>query len=256
MPATPLPASMTATTGSRSSRHATRLATQKATVERLSRQIAAGRANVDQAAAQLSSAEAGRTQAELEFNRQQALVAKGFASRQVLDKVRAQRDQAVAAVESADAALTAAKANIDVLKAQQVEESRKLDELKTSLAKAERDLSFTVVRAPIDGVIGNRAVQTGDYVQPGQRLASLVPLDDIYIDANFKETQLSSLKPGQPVDDQHRCPAGCDPARHRREPGAGLRLGVLAPASRQRHRQFHQDRAAPASEDQRALGPR
>ena len=70
---------------------------------------------------------------------------------------------------------------------------------KTALAKAERDLSFTVIRAPIDGVIGNRAVQTGDYVQTGQRLASLVPLDEVYVDANFKETQLARLRPGQTV---------------------------------------------------------
>ena len=48
-------------------------------------------------------------------------------------------------------------------------------------------------------MIGNRAVQTGDYVQPAQRLASLVPLDDVYVDANFKETQLAELRPGQPV---------------------------------------------------------
>jgi membrane fusion protein, multidrug efflux system len=75
-----------------------------------------------------------------------------------------------------------------------------MDELRTALAKAERDLSFTVIRAPVDGVIGNRAVQTGDYVQTGQRLASLVPLDEVYVDANFKETQLAHLRPGQKVE--------------------------------------------------------
>jgi membrane fusion protein (multidrug efflux system) len=56
-----------------------------------------------------------------------------------------------------------------------------------------------VIRAPFDGVVGNRAMQVGDYVQPTQRLASLVPLDAIYVDANFKETQLARLQPGQPV---------------------------------------------------------
>jgi len=75
--------------------------------------------------------------------------------------------------------------------------SRQLQE--QALAKAERDLSFTVIRAPIDGVIGNRAVQTGDYVQTGQRLASLVPLAEVYVTANFKETQVARLRPGQPV---------------------------------------------------------
>ena len=100
---------------------------------------------------------------------------------------------------SAQAGIDAAAANLDVLKAQQQEAARTLDELKTALAKAERDLSFTVIRAPVDGVFSNRAVQTGDYVQTGQRIASLVPLDDVYVDANFKETQLARLQPGQPV---------------------------------------------------------
>src|SRR5579862_4726767 len=136
---------------------------------------------------------------ELELTRQTTLAAKDFATKQALEQAQANRDQAVAAVQGAQAALESAAANVDVLKGQQQEAIRTLAELKTSLAKAERDLSFTVIHAPIDGVIGNRAVQTGDYLQPGQRLASLVPLDDVYVDANFKETQLARLRPGQPV---------------------------------------------------------
>lgn len=56
-----------------------------------------------------------------------------------------------------------------------------------------------MLRAPFDGVMGNRAIQVGDYVQAGQRLASLVPLDAVYVDANFKETQLGRLRAGQTV---------------------------------------------------------
>jgi membrane fusion protein (multidrug efflux system) len=95
--------------------------------------------------------------------------------------------------------LAAAQANVEVMQAQELEAQRALAELRTAAAKADRDLSFTEIRAPIDGVIGNRAVQTGDYMQTGQRLASLVPLDAVYIDANFKETQLARLRPGQKV---------------------------------------------------------
>ena len=72
-------------------------------------------------------------------------------------------------------------------------------ELQTAVDKAERDLSFTEIRAPVDGVIGNKAVEVGTYVQPGARLAALVPLTSVHVDANFKETQLASLKPGQKV---------------------------------------------------------
>ena len=176
-----------------------KVATQQATVDRIGRQIVAQEANVDQAKAQLVSAQAGAKRTQLEFDRQQALAAQKFASQQTLEQAEANRDQAAAAVKSAQAAIDAANANLDVLKAQQQEAARTLDELKTALAKAERDLSFTVIRAPVDGVFGNRAVQTGDYVQSGQRIASLVPLDEVYIDANFKETQLARLQPGQPV---------------------------------------------------------
>jgi membrane fusion protein, multidrug efflux system len=176
-----------------------KVATQRATVARIGEQIPAARAQVEQARAQLVSAQAGATRTESELARQLALAQRDFASRQTLEQAQANRDQGAAAVQSAQAAIDAAAANVAVLRAQQQEAERTLKELQTAQAKAERDLSFTVVRAPIDGVLGNRAMQVGDFVQTGTRLAAIVPLDDVYIDANFKETQLSRLRPGQPV---------------------------------------------------------
>jgi membrane fusion protein (multidrug efflux system) len=177
-----------------------KVATQQATVARIAQQITAQQAAVVQAQAQLASAQAAETRTQAELKRKQQLASNQFASQQTLDQAQSDRDQAVAAVQNARGAVASAIATIGVLEAQQQEAERQLRELKTAQAKAERDLSFTVIRAPIDGVIGNRAMQVGDYVQPGQRLASLVPLDDVYIDANFKETQLANLRPGQPVD--------------------------------------------------------
>jgi membrane fusion protein (multidrug efflux system) len=174
-----------------------KVATQTATIDRIGKQVTAQQAAVDQAKAQFASAEAGATRMQLELARQQTLASTQFASRQTLEQAQANRDQAIAAVDNAKAAVAAAAANVDVLKEQQEEAARTLKELETSLAKAERDLSFAVIRAPFDGVVGNRAVRMGDYVQPGQRLASLVPLDGVYIDANFKETQLARLRPGE-----------------------------------------------------------
>lgn len=177
-----------------------KVATQEATVARYGRQIEAQQAMVKQAQAQLTSAQAQARRAQLELERQQKLAGNAFASQQTLEQAQANRDQADASVSGGSAAVAAALANVDVLKAQQLEAARTLDELKTAQAKAERDLSFTEIRAPIDGVIGNRAVKVGDFMQTGQRFASLVPLDDVYIDANFKETQLTRLRPGQPVE--------------------------------------------------------
>jgi membrane fusion protein (multidrug efflux system) len=175
------------------------IVTQQATVDRIGKQVTAQEAAVDQAKAQLVSAQAAATRAELELKRQQELATRNYASRQTLEQAQANRDQANAGVQSAQAAVEAAQATVDVLKAQQVEAIGTLKQFQTALAKAERDLSFAVIRSPFDGVVGNRAMQVGDLVQPGQRLASLVPLDAIYIDANFKETQLADLQPGQPV---------------------------------------------------------
>jgi membrane fusion protein, multidrug efflux system len=176
-----------------------KIATQEATIERFDRQIDAQWAGVEQARAQLISAQAGQKRMQSELERQQALAGKEFATRQTLEQSTANRDQADASVQSAQAAVASAIANVDVLQGQRKEANRTLDELKTSLAKAERDLSFTEIRAPVDGVIGNRAAQVGDFVQTGQRIAALVPLSDVFIDANFKETQLARLHPGQPV---------------------------------------------------------
>jgi len=176
-----------------------KIATQEATIARMAHQIAAQQAAVEQAKTQLLAAQAAAVRAELELNRQNMLVARDASSRQLQEQAQAARDQAVAGVQGARAAIESAAANVDVLKGQRQEAVSTLDELRTALAKAERDLSFTVIRAPIDGVIGNRAVQVGDYVQTGQRLASLVPLADVYVTANFKETQVARLRPGQPV---------------------------------------------------------
>jgi membrane fusion protein, multidrug efflux system len=176
-----------------------KVATQESTIARIGHQIDAQQAAVAQAKAQLVSAQAAARRWELELSRQQYLVATDSSSQQILEQTQSSRDQAVAAVQSAQAALDSATANVSVLHGQQQEAIDTLAELKTALAKAERDLSFTIIHAPIDGVIGNRAVQVGDYLQPGQRLASLVPLNKIYVDANFKETQLSQLQPGESV---------------------------------------------------------
>jgi membrane fusion protein (multidrug efflux system) len=177
----------------------TRIATQQATIDRIGRQVTALESAVEQAKAQLASADAGLKRADLDYDRQQALSTKGFASHATFEVSEAGRDQGLAAVKSAQAAYDAARDNVEVARAQQAEARAQLAELQTSLAKAERDLDFTSVRAPVDGTFSNRLVSTGDYIVVGQRLGNVVPLDDVFIDANYKETQLRRIRPGQPV---------------------------------------------------------
>jgi membrane fusion protein (multidrug efflux system) len=177
----------------------TRIATQQATIDRIGRQITAAESAAEQSKAQLASADANLKRADLDFDRQQALSTKGFASRATFEQSQAGRDQGAAAVQSAQAAYNAARDSVEVTKAQQDEARAQLAELQTSLAKAQRDLDFTNVRAPVDGTFSNRLVNQGDFIVAGQRLGNVVPLNDVFIDANFKETQLKRIRPGQPV---------------------------------------------------------
>jgi membrane fusion protein, multidrug efflux system len=176
-----------------------RIATQQATIDRIGRQITAQESAVEQTKAQLVSAEAGLKRAGLDYERQEALSNKGFASRATFEQSEAGRDQGMAAVRAAQAAYAAARDNVEVTRAQQAEANAQLAELRTSLAKAERDLDFTAVRAPVDGTFSNRIGNVGDFVTMGQRLGNVVPLDDVFIDANYKETQLKRIRPGQPA---------------------------------------------------------
>jgi membrane fusion protein (multidrug efflux system) len=177
----------------------TRIATQQATIDRLGRQVVAQESATEQSKALLASAEAGLKRANLEYDRQETLNTKGFAAHATFEQSEAGRDQGLAGVKAAQAAYDAARDNVEVAKAQQAEARAQLMELQTMLAKAERDLDFTAVRAPVDGTFSNRMVNAGDFIAVGQRLGNVVPLDDVFIDANFKETQLKRIRPGQPV---------------------------------------------------------
>ena len=174
-----------------------RIATQNATLARIEAQIGAQKAQVAQAEAQLVSAKAGADNADITFERATRLVATAAVSQQTLDQARSDRDKAHAAVTAAEAGIAAARGAEAVYVAQKAEAEQGARELAVALDKARRDASFTRVVAPFDGVVGNRAAQVGALVQPGTRLLALVPLDRVYVEANFKETQLKRIRPGQ-----------------------------------------------------------
>ena len=175
------------------------IASQQATLARIDRQIDAAKAAVGQADAAITSAAADLELAQSDLDRATKLNASQFASRQTLEQAQAARDKAQAAADSAKAGRTTAEANVAVLEAQRTEAERALDQLGTALDQKKLDLERTIVRAPFDGIVGNRAVEAGEYVAAGQRLMALVPADDLYIDANFKETQLQRIRPGAVV---------------------------------------------------------
>ncbi|WP_119270056.1 HlyD family secretion protein [Taklimakanibacter deserti] len=178
----------------------TQISSQLAAIDRIDRQIDAAKTAVIQAQASISSAQADLDLAGADLKRAQRLKQSDFVSAQALEQANATQEKAQASVETAKAGLTSAQANVAVLAAQRVEAERALDQDRNTLQQKKLDLDRTVIRAPFDGVIGNRNVQAGQFVSPGQRLLALVPLSQIYVDANYKETQLADIHVGAPAE--------------------------------------------------------
>ncbi|MCO5731805.1 HlyD family secretion protein [Rhizobium sp. SSA_523] len=168
-------------------------------VSRIDAQIAGGEASVKQSQAQLGALQAALRGAEITKKRAAELAAKSVGTTAELDNAQIALEQAQANLAAGEAAVTSAQANIELLKAQRNEAVNTIRLQELAVDQAERNLSFTILKAPYDGTIGNLSVQTGDLVSSGKRLASLVPLSDLYVDANFKETQIGQIVPGSKV---------------------------------------------------------
>ncbi|MER8972552.1 MULTISPECIES: HlyD family secretion protein [unclassified Mesorhizobium] len=175
------------------------IATLSKTLDRIDAQTEAARASLKQAQAQKTADQAAADNAQRAQVRAAQLLKTRVGTQAQLDDAQTAVEQANAALAGADAQIAAAQANIGVLQAQRAESASTLASLQLAHDKAVRDLSFTVLRAPYDGVVGNRSVEQGDLISPGQKLAVIVPMDKLYIVANFKETQLARLVPGEKV---------------------------------------------------------
>ncbi|MDX8480293.1 HlyD family secretion protein [Mesorhizobium sp. VK24D] len=175
------------------------IATLAKTLDRIDAQTKAAQASLAQAEAQKIADQAAADNAARAQDRAAQLLKTHVGTQAQLDDAQTALDQAKAALAGADAQITAAQANIGVLEAQRAEQASTLAALQLTRDKAQRDLSFTVLKAPYDGVVGNRSVEQGDLVSPGQKLAVVVPMDKLYVVGNFKETQLGRLLPGEKV---------------------------------------------------------
>ena len=188
--------------------------------------IASARQQLDAAKAQIAEADANNTKAQNDLVRYKLLIDKQEISQQ-------QYDQAVASAQAAAATLKAARANADAYAAQIEQAQSKLQQAnadlrnagtapqtmrairaraqsaqafaaqkKAALDQAELNLQYTKVIAPVSGAVSNRTVEVGQNVQPGQEMMKIIPLDegDLWVTADFKETQLRRMKPGLPAD--------------------------------------------------------
>jgi membrane fusion protein (multidrug efflux system) len=168
-------------------------------VLRMDAQISGGEASLAQTQAQQGALEASVRGAQITEKRATDLAAKSVGTTADLDSAKIALEQAKANLVAGEAAVSSAEANVSLLKAQRDEALNTVKVQDLAIEQAKRDLDFTVLKAPYDGIVGNLSVQAGDLVSAGKRLAALVPVNELYIEANFKETQIAHLVPGSKV---------------------------------------------------------
>ena len=155
---------------------------------------------IQRAQADVTAALAEQRRAGADAQRYTALANREFASQQKLATTQADSQKAGAAMTRAQAALTAEKDQVSVLSTERTRAEAALKEADAVLELAESDLEKGVIRAPVAGVIGSSGARVGQYVRAGAQLMALVPIQDAYVTANFKETQIGRLRVGQPVE--------------------------------------------------------
>jgi membrane fusion protein (multidrug efflux system) len=194
------------------------------------RQLNAAGARIDTARAQVLEAEANYQNASDDVARYKQLVDKDEISRQVYDTAVSAAAAAKATVDARKAAVAEAEQNVNVARAAVEQANQRIEQaeanvqsaltapqqvavtearVKSALAEiaqrralldqARLNLSYTTVAAPVTGIVGKKTGEVGQNISPGQQLMAIVPLDDIWVTANFKETQLRHMKPGQTV---------------------------------------------------------
>ncbi|PYU29298.1 MAG: HlyD family secretion protein [Acidobacteria bacterium] len=200
----------------------TQVSSSEADLQAAQAGVAAARGQLNSARAQLEQAEANNARAQADVARYSALVAKDEVSKQLYDQAEAAAKANAAAVEGAHAGVAAVEQQIAQAESrvnhaqaalqysqtgpQQVAATQAraraaiatVQQKRAALDKAQLDLQYCTITAPVTGVV-NKRVEVGMNVQPGQTLLSVVPLDDVWITANFKETQLRRMKIGQRV---------------------------------------------------------
>jgi membrane fusion protein (multidrug efflux system) len=154
---------------------------------------------IEEQQAAVASARASLAFAQADARRYGNLATTGAGTMREHQQADSTLQQRQASLDSAEASLDAARRQLDVLKAQRsaAEAAVRADE--AQLEQAMLNLSYTQIRAPIDGMVGERSVQVGNYVSPGTTLMTVVPLDQVYIESNYREVALLHVRSGQPV---------------------------------------------------------
>ena len=191
-------------------------ATTTGDVETADSDVASAAARLRVAQARVKETEAKATRAAQDLERMKTLVAKDEVSRQeydaavsAADAARAEHEGAVAQGRDAEAGVRGAQAKrtqagtgpeqVAIMRSKAAGAEAQVAQARAMVERARLDLEHTSVKAPVSGVVSKKTVEPGQVVQPGQPLMAIVPLDDIWVTANFKEAELRDIRPGQPV---------------------------------------------------------
>jgi membrane fusion protein, multidrug efflux system len=176
------------------------VAAAEAAVKNLNAQIELQEPVIQQQAAQVDAAEANLKFAQEERTRYDDLMKTGSGTIQRAQQTDAALRAQTAQLQQEKSGLLAASKKIEVLSTQRAQAVAQLDHARAVEEQAALNLSYTVITAPVAGTVGARTLRVGQYVQAGTQLMAVVPLDQVYLVANFKETQLTHVRNGQPVE--------------------------------------------------------
>ena len=207
------------------------VASADADIRNIDAQLTEQQSVIAQAEAAIVSDQAALKFSQDDYDRNHKLTAGKITS--VQDEQRAQTvlQQATARLQSDRAALTAAHQRVEVLNTARVKAETQVTRLQSVADQAQLNLSYTTISAPIDGTVGARSLRVGQYVQAGTQLMAVVPLHAVYVLANYKETQLTNVAAGQPVEIEVDAFPGHIVKGHvdSLSPASGLEFALLPP---------------------------
>jgi len=175
------------------------VAVQQATLANLDATRRLQEAMIAQAEADVAAADAEVDRAQFDVVRYRQLASNEFASGQRFQQADADHKKGIAAADKARAAVEAAERQLDVIDTRKQQAAAALAQACADRDLARLDLGYTELRAPIDGTVGNRSARTGAFATVGTQLMSVVPAAGLWVDANFKESQLARMRPGMPA---------------------------------------------------------
>ncbi|MDR5740804.1 MULTISPECIES: HlyD family secretion protein [unclassified Caballeronia] len=202
-----------------------------ADIQRAEAELKQQQANADQAKAQAEVSRVSLQHAEDDVARYRPLVATGAESAERLASLVSRRDQARATLAANQAAARSAATQIGATQAQIVQARAQMEAAEAQLNQSKLDLNDTTLYSPLAGRVGDRSVRVGQYVQPGTRLMTVVPVQTVYLEANFKETQVGRMRVGQPATLHVDALKGTDlhGVVESFSPGTGAQFALLPP---------------------------